>query len=119
MKSTSLRANPAAPSASRIQSSMGRPITGTSALGTSSVSGPRRLPRPAPITMGRMLPDEYHKFRVRGAGAPTASGSWIWARDLRHATARVRAMATPDDLTIGIVTDRHFGAQALYEGKLR
>ena len=28
-------------------------------------------------------------------------------------------MATPDDLTIGIVTDLHFGPQALFEGKLR
>src|SRR5215472_8056138 len=79
---TSRRPNPAAPRASRIHSSIGRPITGTSALGISSVSGPRRLPRPAPITMGRM----------------------------------------PGELTIGIVTDLHFGGPlggALWEGKLR
>src|ERR1700683_2381189 len=84
---TSFRAKPAAPSASRIQSSIGRPITGTRALGISSVSGPSRLPRPAPMTMGRMG-DEYHR--------PMAG-----------------------ELTIGIVTDLHFGPEALWQGKLR
>src|SRR5580692_2580623 len=62
-------------------------MTGTSALGMSSVSGPRRLPRPAPITMGRMG-DEYHR--------PMAG-----------------------ELTIGIVTDLHFGPEARWHGKLR
>src|ERR1035438_4149795 len=84
---TSLRANPAAPSASRIHSSMGRPMTGTRALGMSSVSGPSRLPLPAPMTMGRMG-HEYH-----------------------------RPMS--DELTIGIVTDLHFGPEARWQGKLR
>src|SRR3984957_13026423 len=84
---TSFLANPATESASRIHSSMGRPITGTSALGISSVSGPSRLPRPAPMTMGRMG-DEYHR--------PMAG-----------------------ELTIGIVTDLHFGPEALWQGKLR
>src|ERR1700722_18988467 len=87
MKRTSLRAKPPAPSASRIHSSIGRPMTGTSALGTSSVSGPRRLPRPAPITMGRMR-DEYHRPMT-------------------------------GELTIGIVTDLHFGPEARWAGKLR
>src|ERR1700758_222887 len=84
---TSLRVKPAAPRASRIHSSIGRPITGTSALGMSSVSGPRRLPRPAPMTMGRMA-DGYHR-------------------------------PMPGELTIGIVTDLHFGPEARWEGKLR
>src|ERR1700722_6518305 len=87
MYTTSDFEKPAAPRASRIHSSIGRPMTGTSALGMSSVSGPSRLPRPAPITMGRMA-DEYH---------------------------------TPMDgeLTIGIVTDLHFGPEARWNGKLR
>ena len=59
---------------------MGRPITGTSALGISSVSGPRRLPLPAPMTMGRMR-HEYHRPMT-------------------------------GELTIGIVTDLHFGPEA-------
>src|SRR5271168_4162326 len=67
MKTTSFRENPPAASASRIHSSMGRPMTGTSALGISSVSGPRRLPRPAPITMGRMR----HEYHTRMSGELT------------------------------------------------
>src|SRR5580704_17729612 len=108
MKRTSLRANPPAPSATRIQSSMGRPMTVASALGTSSVSGPRRLPRPAPITMGRIDQDDYHKSSPRaGVEGP---------RDLRHPGW---AMTTPDSFTIGVISDLHFGPQALYRGKLR
>src|ERR1700722_7023425 len=84
---TSFLANPATESASRIHSSMGRPITGTRALGISSVSGPSRLPRPAPITMGRMG-DEYH--------SPMAA-----------------------ELTIGMISDLHFGPEARWAGKLR
>src|SRR5580692_2757685 len=84
---TSLRAKPAAERASRIHSSIGRPITGTSALGISAVSGPRRLPRPAPMTMGRMG-HEYHRPMT-------------------------------GELTIGIVSDLHFGPEALWQGKLR
>src|SRR6187431_1514286 len=53
MNTTSLRLKPALASASKIQSSMGRPMTSTRVLGIWSVLWPRRLPRPAPITMAR------------------------------------------------------------------
>src|SRR3954468_8682639 len=53
MNTTSLRAKPALASASKIQSSMGRPMTSTRVFGMWSVLWPRRLPRPAPITIAR------------------------------------------------------------------
>src|SRR5579863_6978880 len=89
MNTTSLRANPALPRASRIHSSMGRPMTGTRAFGTSSVFEPSRLPRPAPMMMGRM----------------------------RSSSIDSRGMA--DELTIGIITDLHFGPEVRHQGKLR
>src|SRR6187551_3226977 len=53
MNTTSLRLKPALASASKIQSSMGRPMTSTRVFGIWSVLWPRRLPRPAPITIAR------------------------------------------------------------------
>src|SRR5690606_16291266 len=47
----SFRPKPAADSASKIQSSIGRPSTSTSVFGTSFVRCSRRLPRPVPITI--------------------------------------------------------------------
>jgi 3',5'-cyclic-AMP phosphodiesterase len=64
-------------------------MTGTRALGTSSVFEPSRLPRPAPMMMGRM----------------------------RQGSIDSRDMA--DELTIGIITDLHFGPEARHKGKLR
>src|SRR6185312_2274598 len=69
-------------------------MTGTRDLGSSSVSGPRRLPRPAPITMGRIALE-----RVSLLGHPA------------------RAMAS--GITFGIVTDLHFGPEARFAGQLR
>src|SRR5688500_13058510 len=54
MKTTSRRSIPATAKASSTQSNIGRPMTGTSAFGISSVLVPRRLPRPAPITIAFM-----------------------------------------------------------------
>ncbi len=66
-------------------------MTGTRVLGISSVFEPSRLPRPAPMTMGRMR-HEYH--------GPMAGD-------------------TPQELTLGLVTDLHFGPEARWQGKLR
>src|SRR5262245_11597285 len=54
MKVIRSRVKPPAASASRMASSMGRPSTGTSVFGTSSVRCLSRLPRPAPMMTARL-----------------------------------------------------------------
>src|SRR5580692_5481196 len=101
MKMTSLRLKPPSARASRNHSSMGRPMTGTRVLGISSVFEPSRLPLPAPMTMGRMA-HEYH--RPMAGDTPSRGGS--------------RGPLGGDPLTLGIITDVHFGPEARWQGKL-
>src|SRR5688572_863492 len=104
MNTTSLREKPPPSRASRIQSSIGRPMTGTSVLGTSSVRGPSREPRPAPMMIGRIaagfVAHRPPAFNRRSGGASVPDAMTL-------------------DLTLGFVTDLHFGPEARFDGKLR
>src|SRR5215472_15235493 len=87
MKTTSLRVKPPAARESRIQSSIGRPITSTSVFGTSAVLGPRRLPRPAPIKMGRIAPENISAVPGREAEAEEAEDGDA-SREVSHRALR-------------------------------
>src|ERR1700722_20365976 len=78
------------------------PSAGPRVLGTPSAFEPSRLPLPAPMTMGRMA-HEYH--RPMAGDTPSRGGS--------------RGPLGGDPLTLGIITDVHFGPEARWQGKLR